>query len=262
MLDQTEKHPESVEKILRHWDTASDIRLICLAEPSIPQAMNRGLCEAEQDFVLFVDDDIVPEPALVQKHLDALERTGAALIAGRVIQPWQEGKDLSEHKGFHFGSTQAGWIGEFMGGNFTVRRDIALRLGGFDEQFVSVGYNFEFEFAYRLGQAGYRIFYEPGACVHHLRVTDGGTRTFGDHLRSYRPDHAVGAYYSMLRTWSGSQSLLRFLSRPLRSIATRHHLRRPWWIPATLIAEFSGMVWALFLAAQGPRYLSSTRLEA
>ena len=60
-----------------------------------------------------------------------------------------------------------------MGGNFTIRREIALKLGGFDEQFVSVGYNFESEFAYRLNRAGYRIFYEPEACVHHLRVTEG-----------------------------------------------------------------------------------------
>ena len=103
-----------------------------------------------------------------------------------------------------------------MGGNFTVRREIALKLGGFDEQFVSVAYNFESEFAYRLCKAGHRIFYEPAASVHHLRSSEGGTRTFGDHLRSFRPNHAVGAYYFILRTWSGWQSLVRFLSRPLR----------------------------------------------
>ena len=50
VLDQTEKHQESVEKILRHWDAASDIRLILLAKPSIPLAMNRSLCEAKAGF--------------------------------------------------------------------------------------------------------------------------------------------------------------------------------------------------------------------
>jgi GT2 family glycosyltransferase len=259
VLDQTEKHQEAVESTLREWEVAGAIRLIRLAEPSIPRAMNRGLCEAGQDVVLFIDDDIVPESGLLQRHLRALERTGAALVAGRVVQPWHEGKDFSEHEGFHFASMQAGWIGEFMGGNFTVRREIALRLGGFDEQFVSVAYNFEAEFAYRLSRAGHRIFYEPAACVHHLRVSGGGTRAFGDHLRSFRPHHAVGAYYFILRTWSGWQSLVRFLGRPLQAIATRHHLRRPWWMAATLVAELSGMAWALVLAAQGPRYLSSRK---
>ena len=70
--------------------------------------MNRGLCEARQNSILFVDDDIIPERDLLQRHLVALERTGAALIAGRVIQPWHEGQDLSKHEGFHFASMQAG----------------------------------------------------------------------------------------------------------------------------------------------------------
>ena len=258
VVDQTERHQEIVEHTLRNWEAAGAIRLVRLVEPSITRAMNRGLCEAAQTFVLFVDDDIIPEPGLLEMHWCALERTGAALVAGRVIQPWDEGKDFSKRGSFHFASMQAGWIREFMGGNFTVRRKIALKLGGFDEQFVSVAYNFEAEFAYRLCGAGRQIFYEPAACVHHLKTSEGGTRMFGDHLRSVRPDHAVGAYYYILRTWSGWQSLVQFLRRPLQAIATRHHLYRPWWIPATLVAELSGMGWALVLAAQGPRYLSSS----
>jgi GT2 family glycosyltransferase len=256
VVDQTERHEETVEYMLRNWEAAGAIRLMRLVEPSITRAMNRGLYGARQTSVLFIDDDIVPESGLVEMHWRALERTGAALIAGRVIQPWQEGKDFSKHGDFHFASTQAGWIREFMGGNFTVRREIALKLGGFDEQFVSVAYRFEAEFAHRLRQSGHRIFYEPTACIHHLRVSEGGTRTFGDHLRSFKPNHSVGAYYYILRTWSGRQSLVQLLRRPVRSIATQHHLRRPWWIPATLVAELSGMGWALILAAQGPRYLS------
>ena len=173
VVDQTERHQETVEYTLRNWEAAGAIRLVRLAEPSITRAMNRGLCEAGQNSVLFVDDDIVPEPGLLEMHWRALERTGAALVAGRVIQPWHEGKDFSKHGGFHFASMQAGWIREFMGGNFTVRREIALKLGGFDEQFVSVAYNFEAEFAYRLCEAGHRIFYEPAACIHHLKVSGG-----------------------------------------------------------------------------------------
>jgi GT2 family glycosyltransferase len=249
VVDQTEKHQEIVEKTLASWNSSGAVKLIGLTEPSIPRAMNCGLCEAKQDFVLFVDDDVIPEPGLLQHHMQALKNSEAALIAGRVVQPWHE-SDRS-----HFASTQAGWISDFVGCNFMVRRDVALKVGGFDEQFVRVAYNFEAEFSFRLNRAGFRIFYEPAACVHHLKANRGGTRSFGNHLRSYRPNHAVGAYYFVLRTWSGWQSLLHFLNRPLRAIATRHHLRRPWWIPVTLFAEFSGMVWALLLALRGPRYL-------
>ena len=70
-----------------------------------------------------------------------------------------------------------------------------------------------------------------------------------------RPDHSVGEYYFLLRTWSGARSLGRFLARPLQSIATRYHLSHPWRIPFTLFAEIWGMAWALRLSVQGPRLL-------
>jgi GT2 family glycosyltransferase len=261
LLDQNKKHVPEVFRTLESWHRSGAIRWLRLPEPLIPGAMNRGLLEASHPFVLFLDDDIIPHSALVEAHARALEKTGAALVAGRIIQPWQMGRDFSGDDGFHFATIRPAWIQDFMGGNFSVRRHIVLALGGFDERFVRVAYNFEAEFAHRLRRAGHRIYYEPTACIDHLRVTAGGTRTFGDHLRSHRPNHAVGAYYFILRTWSGWHSLGRFLVRPLRSVATRHHLRQPWWIPVTLIAEVTGMVWALVLAAQGPRYLSSSTMR-
>jgi GT2 family glycosyltransferase len=259
IVDQTEKHSIPIENVLREWEKSGVVKLIRLSQPSIPRAMNVGLCEASQELVLFVDDDIVPEANLIDRHLSAFERSGAALIAGRVIQPWHEGKDPSELQALRLASVEPGWTSEFMGCNFAVRREIAIMLGGFDEQFVSVAYHFEAEFVHRMRNNGHKIFYEPEACIHHLKVAVGGTRAFGDHLRTSRPNHTVGAYYFILRTWSGWRSLIRLLGRPLRSVSTRHHVRRPWWIPVTLAAEISGMVWALALAAQGPRYLSNQR---
>ncbi len=255
VVDQTAKHSRPTWCTLNAWQALGRMRWLRLRKPSIPGAMNRGLLEASHQFVLFVDDDIIPDLGLVEAHASALEITGAALVAGRVIQPWQVGRNLSDKGGIHFSLPRAAWTSDFMGGNFSICRDIALRLGGFDERFVRVAYNFESEFAYRLRSAGYQIYYEPAASIHHLKVDRGGTRSFGHHLKSYRPNHAVGAYYFMLRTWSGWHSVVRFLGRPLRAVATRHHLWQPWWIPVTLVAEFSGMAWALALAAKGPRYL-------
>jgi GT2 family glycosyltransferase len=259
VIDQTEEHSSQVSGTLEMWQASGWIRWLRQKSPSIPGAMNRGLLEASHPFVLFLDDDIVPHSGLVEAHARALDETGAALVAGRIVQPWQVGRDFSHDDGFHFATVRPAWIQDFMGGNFSVRRNIMLRLGGFDERFVRVAYNFEAEFAHRLRRAGFRIYYEPTASIHHLRVSTGGTRKFGDHLRSFRPDHAVGAYYFILRTWSGRKSLGRFVGRPLKAIATRHHLRRPWWIPATVVAELAGMAWALALAAQEPRYLSCSK---
>jgi len=125
------------------------MRWLRLRDPSIPGAMNRGLLEASHPMVLFLDDDDIPESGLVEAHTSALEKTSAALVAGRIIQPWQVGQDFSDDEGFHFATVRPAWIQDFMGTNFSVRRDIMLQLGGVDERFVRVAYNFEAEFAHR-----------------------------------------------------------------------------------------------------------------
>jgi GT2 family glycosyltransferase len=250
VLDQTEQHEPASEKRLQELHDTGQIRWLRLVTPSIPQAMNRGLLEARHDIVLFVDDDIRPEPGLIAAHAAAHQAHAEVLVAGRVIQPWEEGIDFSGESSFRFAGVNAFWIDEFMGGNFSLRREAALALGGFDENFVRVAYRFEAEFAHRWRTSGRRIHFEPMACLHHLKVGGGGTRSYGEHLTTWKPDHAVGAYYFCLRTGAVGG----FLLRPFRALATRHHLRRPWWIPLTLAAELRGMAWAIALYLRGPKY--------
>lgn len=254
VLDQTERHTAETEATLGRLAAAGKIRWLRLTEPSITAAMNEGLRQASQEIVLFLDDDIRPEPGLLVSHVAAHADSADGLVAGRVIQPWQEGVKSADDGPFHFAATRPAQIREFMGGNFSVRRSTALSLGGFDENFVRVAYRFEAEFARRWLESGRRIYFEPAACLHHLKVVDGGTRSYGNHLTTWRPDHAVGAYYYALRTGAWCD----FVVRPFRAVATRHHLRHPWAIPTTLLAELSGIAWALCLFLRGPRRIGTT----
>src|SRR5262245_1977636 len=145
VLDQTKDHDPEVVRTLEAWHRAGAIRWLQLPEPKIPRAMNRGLIEAMCEIVLFLDDDILPEPGFLQAHVNGHNETNAGLVAGRIIQPWQEGIDFSRDNEFHFACCRPVWIEEFMAGNFSVRRDLALKIGGFDERFVRVAYNFEAE---------------------------------------------------------------------------------------------------------------------
>jgi GT2 family glycosyltransferase len=259
VLDQSASHIPQVQSELSRLHALNQIRLFKLNEPSIPRAMNCGLVEATHDLVLFVDDDIIPEPDLVRAHLGAHGLGKGWMVAGRIIQPWQEGLDFSQDRSFHFASQQSCEIDEFMGGNFSLDRHEAIAIGGFDENFVRVAYQFEAEFAYRWRAAGYHIIFEPEACAHHLKVTSGGTRTFGNHLTTMRPDHSVGAYYFYLRTWSGLSTLKSMLNRIFGAVATKYHLRNPWRVPSTLISEIRGLIWACRLAWKGPRYIRDTQ---
>jgi GT2 family glycosyltransferase len=256
LVDQTPRHEPQTERRLQELADAALVRWIRLPEPSITAAMNHGLQQASEALVLFLDDDIRPEPGLISAHCAAQDHAGG-LVAGRVVQPWQEGVQFSGEEPFDFAWDRPAMVREFIGANFSVRRQLAIQLGGFDERFVRVAYRYEAEFAHRYLATGRQIVFEPIACVHHLKVSAGGTRSFGEHLTTWRPDHAVGAYYYALRTvrpWD-------LPARLFRSVLTRYHLRHPWRIPPTLIAELGGMCWAIALYLQGPKYLSARGMK-
>jgi glycosyltransferase involved in cell wall biosynthesis len=259
VVDQTPRHDDTTETRLAAWQAEGRLRWLRLPKPSITGAMNRALQEARGDRVLFLDDDILPDPSLLAAHERAGERQADAMLAGRVLQPWHEGQSDPEQGPFLFNSLVPRPIEEFMGGNVAIPRRQALALGGFDENFVRVAYRFEAEFAHRWRQAGHPIQYVPDALIHHLRAERGGTRSYGKHLTTFRPDHAVGRYYFQLRTRSLPSALAGSLRAWLSSVRSRHHLRHPWWIPPTLLAEGRGLLWALRLQLRGPALLPTRR---
>jgi GT2 family glycosyltransferase len=254
IVDQSASHPAPVQKALAELAEAGRIAWLKQASPSIPAAMNEGLKRAKGEYVLFLDDDVIPVPDLVGRHRKALLETGSDLVAGQVLQPGEEPAPPTDRT-FSFRSSVEQEIEEVMGGNFSVRRRFALSLGGFDENFVRVAYRFEAEFCERVQRASGRIRFVPEASVRHLRAAIGGTRSFGDHLRSVGPSHSVGEFYYLLVSSRQPGRWRRIAGRPLRAIATRHHLRRPWWVPMTLAGEISGLIWALVLLKSGQRLL-------
>ena len=137
----------------------------------------------------------------------------------------------------------------------SVKRGRAISAGGFDENFIGVAYQFESEFAQRLIRAGGRVFFEPRASIRHLRAERGGTRSYGSHLRTISPAHAVGDYYHILIAENPEPPSRRILHRLRSSVMTRHHLLHPWWIPVTFVAEIRGLAQAFRLKSRGSRLL-------
>ena len=255
VVDQTPRHALEAERELEDLAAAGAIDWVRLPRPSIPAAMNVGLRRARSEIVLFLDDDLIPAAGLIAAHRDAHWRAGASVVAGQVLQPGEEPMPGTPTP-FRFNAAGRTWVTEAVGANFSIRRDLALRIGGIDENFVRAAYGYEAELCARAIAAGARVLFEPGATVRHLRAPSGGTRSYGSHLRTIRPGHSVGAFYRILRTSSPAAAPAKIAGRLARSVRTRHHLRRPWWIPVTLVAETLGLLWAVGLAARGPRLLT------
>jgi len=262
IVDQTPAHSRAVDEQLTAWHGEGSIRWIRLPRPSIPEAMNHAMHSARGTVVLFLDDDIIPDRGLIAAHAGSYDDDRIWAVAGQVLQPgqtprphswsvWQRGiwRDLN----FPFNSTSPRRISNCMAGNLSVRRARAMELGGFDENFISLAYRFETDFARRLTNRGGEIQYSPEATIRHLQALRGGTRVYGLHRTTCKPDHAVGDYYFALRHGRGWETAGFMAYRLYQALATRHNLRRPWWIPLRLIAELHGLMWAIGMARRGPR---------
>lgn len=258
LVDQTPDHDPETLSQLNQWESEGVVERITFSPPGIPHAMNQGLLHANTDYVLYLDDDIIPGQHLIAAFVSAINESEEppGCMVGQIIQPDEEEIDFDawNHSWFPFNSNRRQNINDVMAGNLCVDRRLAISIGGFDENFKGSAYKFESEFARRWLKAGNSIRFEPAASIRHLRAERGGTRAKGHHLTTWRPHHSVGKYYYAFRGGVVS-AMLSLIIQPFRAIRTRHHLRHPWWIPVSLIAELLAINWALFLLLKGPNLL-------
>lgn len=264
VVDQVPDHTPAVTMALQRLATQGRIQWETLRQPSQPVAMNHALRLASRPLVIFLDDDIVPAPGLTAAHaLAHTQHPQAWAVAGQVLQPGEEptvgraaGKGFRADLDFRFSGRERAWVANLMSGNVSVRRERALAVGGFDENFSGgVAYRFDTEFARRILASGGRVLFEPSASIRHLRAQRGGTRGTGSHLSSSSPVHGMGDYYFALGAGLSASTCGYMLRRPLREISTRFHLRRPWFIPVKLLGEFRAFAAALSAVRRGPRLL-------
>ncbi|MDR2391400.1 MAG: glycosyltransferase [Planctomycetota bacterium] len=148
------------------------------------EARNRGLAEAKGDHLLFLDDDIFPDPGLLEVHKARLD-SGADVSQGRMV--WHESladqpviRYMDAHgmqfrlDGFKDGD-QIPCLHAYTA-NLALRTADARAAGGFDRAFTRLRYAFEdTAFAWKLEKSGKRIVYTPAAWARHLHpMTEEG----------------------------------------------------------------------------------------
>ncbi len=259
VVDQTQRHTGDIERQLEDWHKQERIHWIRLKKPSTTKALNLAILKAKSEIILFLDDDIIPCDDLIDRHLKVYAQDKDIwAVAGQIIQPEKiQRKNLNYGVGldFRFDSKEIRFVQNVMAGNLSVIKKKAIKVGGFDENFIGAAYRFETEFAERLIREGGKILFEPLASIKHLRTQEGGVRGFGDFRKTILPFHAVGAYYYFFRSEKVKFFLLSSLRRFVKSIYAKHYLHKPWWIPVTLTAELLGFLWAIILVIKGPRFI-------
>jgi GT2 family glycosyltransferase len=253
VIDQTPVHEPGTEQRLGELAAAGAVRWYRRDKAHICEAMNAGAGLARGDVVLFLDDDIVPHPNLLEAHRAALARRDAPpAVCGQVLQPWHRGPiGLVRDYALEFDAAydKPCEILSLMAGNFSMRRDTFVQVGGFDENFSGPCYRLEAELSYRIyGRLGRKVAFTPEASIVHLKAA-GGTRAFGQKDSWGHIGGSIGDYYFALRCLPCLGCLKHTVTRFVRAPINRNTVRRPWLIPWLFMREAvawfraAGCVW-------------------
>jgi GT2 family glycosyltransferase len=261
LIDQTPRHEPAVEETLAQVAAKGSVRWFRRDRAHVCEAMNIGALLARNDVLLFLDDDVIPSPGLLEAHRAALTLADPPpAVCGQVLQPWHDGpvgRVSGFAEGFDAAYDRPCDVLCLMGGNFGIRRPTFLSVGGLDENFFGVAYRWEAEFAYRLfRRTGRRVRFLPEASLRHLRAGPGGTRSFGDKDSWKHVSGSVGDYYFALRSLTPVRAVPHCLRRLLRAPLNRNTFRRPWLVPSLFLRECVALAWAALQVSLRPaRYV-------
>lgn len=153
------------------------IRYVRLDQQSGPAAArNAGVEASDAEFIVFVDDDVVPGERMLEAHLEAVSHREAGqwiVSFGPFVQPegwdpnpwnlWEARQARYESESMATGRYEPTWR-QFHTGNNCIPRQAFIEAGGFNEDFKRAE---DDEFGLRLDRLGCRFVFLPGAIAWH-----------------------------------------------------------------------------------------------
>ncbi|HSB86363.1 MAG TPA: glycosyltransferase [Ilumatobacteraceae bacterium] len=137
-------------------------------------ARNRGIQLARSRLVLFIDDDVVATPQLVERHLANHGESDSTVVIGPMLNApefayspwvaWEQAMLYKQYRAMRIGEYEATFR-QFYTGNASVPAELVQRAGGFDTSFRRAE---DIELSYRLDQLGARFVFDESAAGHHL----------------------------------------------------------------------------------------------
>lgn len=139
--------------LLAQLDCPFPVRVIEQENRGLAAARNRGAAEASGDILLFLDDDMICEPDLVQHHARSLGE-GADAVTGEIpIHPNSRPGFITDRLALAAGWKRSQQPSAFdvYGGHLSIRRPVFRQVGGFDEDLHAGEYGGEdLDFGIRL----------------------------------------------------------------------------------------------------------------
>jgi len=158
----------------------SQVRYIRLhdAANQMPRSRNEGIKMARGEIVAFIDDDSLVQPGWLQALTRHYAEPKVGGVGGLVLAPREEprlngvvgrisrlGTPIGDFNVHTPGPVR---VEHLRGCNMSFRREILLRLGGFNPRYDGSNFREDTDMCVRVRRAGYELVYDPEAFVIHL----------------------------------------------------------------------------------------------
>ena len=182
VIDQSSQHrpeiwayfQENRDRVYRHT----------LPFPSTTAARNLARKLVQGDIVLFLDDDVLFYPNLVERHRENYNDPHLGAVSGKVLydgceendRPWAAILTPSGKYLRNFTTNQRCPVPTLYGCNMSIRSEVLRDAGEFDLHYWGNFLWEEVDYALKIRRLGYPIIYDPTAAVFHVMAGKGGSR--------------------------------------------------------------------------------------
>src|SRR6185295_3835094 len=175
LVDQSSHHDNETKTFLNQLSASKTINYIFQQEPNAQKARNRAISEAKGEVLLFVDDDVTAGSDLIESHWRNYVDEELMAVCGFFTEP---GSDTTDQLSTDCSDPLTGWIyfphsyskrvecALWPSGNGSIRREIAIAIGGFDENYTYTHFD-DTDFSARLKKLGVKTIHDPSARLFH-----------------------------------------------------------------------------------------------
>ena len=152
------------------------VRYFVETNQGLSHARNRGIKEAQNENLVFLDDDIDIEPNYLDVCDEVYSDPAINLVGGKVM-PYKTGvPDWLPEQYYYIvsifsPSDSAFYTNKLMGANYSMRREAALKIGWYNTELGRKGSNLmggeEVDYTDRALALGYTVLYQPRLVVYH-----------------------------------------------------------------------------------------------
>jgi glycosyltransferase involved in cell wall biosynthesis len=264
--------PDDTASAIKEVECKFPKRVIEQSNQGPAHARNRGAAAANGEIILFLDDDMICAPDLIDQHVGMYHEGADAAVGHIPVDPRSPPGFLRDAVVNWIDSSRVGpqlTPFDIFSGQLSVRRSVFEKLGGFDEAFTS-GNSFAHEdtdLGVRL-LSEYNVRYNPNA-ISHQRYTVTPRELMRKACRAAVADLRFAAAHpefsdQLLRHRGASRRRTRYFYRPLGRIPLLPKLTADfsvWIAEKALRSRFrsSSLVRKLFGASRSLLYWSTVQ---